>query len=144
MPGPGATEEELLDKGEKEEGNKPSGRKYMWIGIILVIILAITVPLSLTYRSRSVEPQVTLVTLDDKLDGVEESLSEDVTSVKTDVAWVKERIADLENTVDESNDFLADIQSRLDSIEAQLTSLASVVANITTVLSTCNCTCIGG
>jgi len=135
---PGETEEDILD--QKEGDNKSPSGKYKWIAVILVVAIAITVPLAVMNRSQSTEPQVTLQTLDAKIDAVEESLAGDVAEVKTDVAWVKESIADLESEVDDGNDLLADIQTRLNVIDAAIASLASEVGDITAALAACNCT----
>ena len=144
---------------ESESGREPSDskRKYMIIGIVLALILAIAIPTYLTLHSKSSEPQVTLETLDTKIAAVETNLGGGIAEAKSDLAWVKEKVANLINDVDGLAGDLSGVASQLNAMGNDILSLKTVITTLSGVvnkldamilgvnatLAGCNCTCGG-
>jgi len=139
---------EQFDEQFEEGVQQSPSRRYMWIGIIVAIIAAIAIPTILVMRSN--RSDVTLETINDRLNAIEANLDGDIAAAKTDLAWVKEKIADLMADAGELDSDLAGVVNKLNSVETKvsgmetdLTTLASAVDDINTTLASCNCTCEG-
>lgn len=134
---------EDFEQTETPEGGADNKRKFMWIGIILAVVLAVAIPTIVTLRAKDAEPQVTLVSLDAKLDEIHTNLGHDIDDAKANVAWVKENVANLASEVDGTAEDLNAITTKvnkLDSIITKIDTLNDTVTGLDSDLGAMNTT----